>query len=55
MESLNLLLILIAGWLVYRRPQHEGLAFGLLLTSVLLTLLLFSMATRTALLPNFNL
>jgi hypothetical protein len=55
MEFLNLLLIFTAGWVVYRRPQHEDLAFGLLLTSVLLTLLLFSMATRTALLPNFNL
>jgi len=54
LEFLNLLLIFVAGCLVFRRPERERLAFGLLVTSVLLTILLFSIATRTALLPGMN-
>ncbi|MBP1636320.1 MAG: hypothetical protein H6Q10_2894 [Acidobacteria bacterium] len=54
MEFLNLLLIFVAAWLVYRRPQKERLAFGLLVASVVLTIVLFSIATRTSLLPGMN-
>lgn len=54
LEFLNLSLIFAAGWLVYRRPQRERLAFGLLVASVVLTVVLFSFATRTSLLPGMN-
>jgi hypothetical protein len=54
MEFLNLSLIFVAGYLVFKRPEKERLAFGLLVASVLLTVLLFSIATRTSLLPGMN-
>jgi hypothetical protein len=54
MEFLNLLLIFTAGWLVWRRPARERLAFGLLVTSALLTMTLFLIGTRTSVLPPFN-
>ena len=53
-EFLNLLLIFAAAWLVFRRPEKERLAFGLLVASVVLTVVLFSVATRGALLPGLN-
>ena len=54
MELTNLLLIFAAGWLVWKRPDKEALAFGLLLTSAVLTVFLFFRATRTSILPPFN-
>ncbi len=54
MEFLNLVLIFITGYLVFRRPGKERLAFRILVVSVLLMVFLFSMATRTALLPGVN-
>jgi hypothetical protein len=54
MEFLNFLLIFAAGYLVVFRPVPERLAFGLLLTSVLLTMTLFFIGTRTSILPPFN-
>lgn len=54
MEFLNFLLIFAAGYLVLRRPQRERLAFGLLVTSVVLTMTLFFIGTRTSILPPFN-
>ena len=54
MEFLNLILIFSAGYLVWRRPERERLAFGLLVTSVLLTLTLFLIGTRTSILPGMN-
>jgi hypothetical protein len=53
-EFLNLVLIFLVAWLVFRRPEQERLAFRLLVVSVLLMVLLFSMATRTTLLPGVN-
>jgi hypothetical protein len=53
-EFLNLVLIFITACLVFRRPEKERLAFRILIVSVLLTVFLFSMATRTALLPGVN-
>jgi len=53
-EFLNLLLIFISACLVFKRPEKERLAFGLLVASVLLPIVLFSVATRTALLPGMN-
>jgi hypothetical protein len=54
MEFLNLLLIFAAGYLVWRRPEREGLAFGLLVASVVLTAGLFLIGTRTSVLPPMN-
>jgi len=54
MEFLNLLIIFAAGWLVFRRPERERTAFRLLVVSVVLMLALFSLATRTSILPGVN-
>jgi multisubunit Na+/H+ antiporter MnhC subunit len=54
MEFLNFLLILTAVYLVLRRPEKEGLAFGLLVTSAVLMAFVFLLGTRTSLLPPFN-
>ena len=54
MEFLNLLMIFVAGWLVVTRPQRERLAFRLVIASVVLMILVFSLATRSALLPGVN-
>lgn len=53
-EFLNFLLIFASGYLVLRRPEREGLAFGLLVASAVLTVTLFLIGTRTSLLPPFN-
>jgi hypothetical protein len=53
-EFLNLVIIFITACLVFGRPDKERLAFRLLVVSVLLMIFLFSMATRTALLPGVN-
>ena len=55
MEFLNFLLILVAGLLLWRRPQHERLAFGLLVASCILMALLFLLGTHTSLVPAVNL
>lgn len=55
MEFLNLLLILWAGWLVWRRPERERLAFTLLIVSCLLMALLFLIGTHTSFVPRVNL
>ena len=54
MEFLNFVLIFITAYLVFRKPEKERLAFRLLVLSVLLMVGLFSMATRTGLLPGVN-
>jgi hypothetical protein len=53
-EFLNLVIMFVAAFLVLRRPEKERLAFGLLVTSVVLMVILFSIATRTSLLPGVN-
>lgn len=55
MELLNFLIILGAAWLVWRRPERERLAFGLLVAGCLLMALLFLIGTRGSLLPGVNL
>jgi heme A synthase len=55
MEFLNLLIIFWAGWLIWRRPQKERLAFRLLVVSCLLMALLFLIGTHTSLVPGVNL
>jgi uncharacterized membrane protein len=53
-EFLNFVLMFVTAWLVFRRPEKERLAFRLLVASVVLMIVLFSIATRTALLPGVN-
>ncbi len=55
MEFLNFLIILVAAWLVWRRPERERLAFGLLLVSWLIVAILFFIGTHTSVLPRLNL
>ncbi len=54
MEFLNFILIFLTAWLVFRHPQKETLAFSILVLSVALMVVLFSIATRTSLLPGVN-
>ncbi len=55
MEFLHFVLILCAGWLVWRRPERERLAFGLLVASCVIMALLFLLGTHTSLVPGVNL
>lgn len=55
MELLNFLIILWAAWLVWRRPERERLAFGLMVASFVLMALLFLVGTRGSLVPGVNL
>lgn len=54
MECLNFVVMFVIAWLIFRRPGRERLAFRLLIASVLLMVALFSIATRTSLLPGVN-
>lgn len=54
MEFLNFVLIFTTAWLVFRKPEKERLAFRLLLVSAVLMVALFTMATRTGILPGVN-
>lgn len=53
-EFLNFCIMFAVAYLLLRTPQKERLAFRLLVVSVLLMVALFSLATRTALLPGVN-
>jgi heme A synthase len=55
MEFLTFLLILAAAWLVWRRPQHETVAFTLLVVCCLLMAALFLVGTHGSLVPGVNL
>ncbi len=55
MEFLNFILILVAAWLVWRRPRNQALAFVLLVVSCLLMATLFLIGTHTSLVPGVNL
>lgn len=55
MEFLNFLIIVFAGWLIWRRPERERLAFTLLLVSCVLMALLFLIGTHTSFVPGVNL
>ena len=54
MEFLTFLLILAAAWLIWRRPERERLAFGLLIVSCVIMIVLFLIGTHTALVPRVN-
>jgi hypothetical protein len=53
-ECLNFVLIFVTAALLLRKPEKERVAFRLLMVSVLLMVTLFSIATRTSLLPGVN-
>jgi heme A synthase len=55
MEFLTFLLVLWAGFLVWRRPERERLAFRLLVVSSLLMTLLFLVGTHGSFVPGVNL
>ncbi|MCX5759995.1 MAG: hypothetical protein NTW72_00565 [Gemmatimonadetes bacterium] len=54
MEFLNLILMLVAAFLVFRKPERERTAFRILVVSSLLMVFLFTLATRSGLLPGVN-
>jgi hypothetical protein len=54
MEFLNFVLIFVAALLLLRKPEKERLAFRLVVASTVLMVVLFSIATRTSLLPGVN-
>jgi hypothetical protein len=54
LEFLAFLIIFAAAFLVLRKPDKERLAFGLLVASVLLMVAMFTLATRSSLLPGLN-
>jgi hypothetical protein len=54
MELLNFVLIFACGWLVLRKPHRQGPAFALLVASLLLTVFLFFVGSRSSLLPPLN-
>jgi hypothetical protein len=53
-EFLNFLIVLVSAWLVWRRPERERLAFGLLVVSCLLMMALFLIGTHTSFVPGLN-
>ncbi|MGE5141787.1 MAG: hypothetical protein ACM3JD_20155 [Rudaea sp.] len=54
MEFLNFVLMFATAYILLRKPEKERLAFRLLVVSVVMMVLLFSIATRTSLLPGVN-
>ncbi len=54
MEFLNFALMFAAAWIVLRAPEKERVAFRLLVTCIVIMVLVFCLATRTALLPGVN-
>jgi len=55
MEFLNFLIILVAAWLVWRRPERESLAFRLMIVSCVIMAILFFIGTHTSVIPGVNL
>jgi hypothetical protein len=53
-EFLNFVLMFTAAFLIWRKPEKEGLAFGLLITCTVLMVACFLIATRSAVLPGVN-
>ena len=54
MEFLTFALMLWVGWLLWKRPERERLAFTLLVACCLIMLLLFLIGTHTSLVPGVN-
>ena len=54
MEFLTFLILFISAWVLWRRPEKERLAARLLIAGVVLMIFLFTLGTRTSLLPGLN-
>lgn len=54
MEFLAFVLLFLSAWLVWRRPEKERFAFGLLVAGLLVMAFTFTLGTRTSLLPGLN-
>ncbi len=54
MEFVNLSLIFVAAWLIWKRPEKENLAYRLLVICVLFNAVLYFIGTRTSILPRIN-
>jgi heme A synthase len=54
MEFLTFTLMFAAGWVLWRRPERERLAFSLLVVSIVLMVVIFTVGTRTSVLPGLN-
>jgi hypothetical protein len=54
MEFLTFTALFGSAWLLWRRPERERLAAGLLVAAVLLMVFIFTLGTRTSLLPGLN-
>ena len=54
MEFLTFILMFTTAWLLWRRPEKERLAVRLLIVSIVLMVFLFTVGTRTSLLPGLN-
>jgi heme A synthase len=54
MELLTFVLLSWTVWLVWRRPERERIALRLLVVGILLMVFLFTLGTRTSLLPGLN-
>lgn len=54
MELLTFILLFISAWLLLRRPEKEKLAARFLVAGIVLMVFLFTLGTRTSLLPGMN-
>jgi heme A synthase len=54
MELLTFALLFWTAWLLWRHPERERLATRLLVVSILLMVFIFTLGTRTSLLPGLN-
>jgi heme A synthase len=54
MEFLTFIVIFASAWLLWRRPERERLALQLLVVSILLMIFIFTLGTRTSILPGLN-
>jgi hypothetical protein len=54
MEFLTFILIFLAGYILLRHPEKERVAGRLLAACILLMVFLFTLGTRTSLLPGLN-
>jgi hypothetical protein len=54
MEFLTFIAIFASAWLIWRHPERERLAVGLLVVSILLMIFTFTVGTHTSILPGLN-
>jgi hypothetical protein len=54
MEFANFVIIFATALILWRKPEKERLAFRLLVLSIFWMIALFTIATRTGILPGIN-